>query len=655
MVVYLGALSVAQLGPTVLALRLPLAIASVSSVLAVFWLGRVLFEQDIEGRRHSRWRGVMVGAVGAGLMAVSIDQTFMGRMAFRANLLPLFLTVSLALLWLGWRQRRLWLIALAGIGTGLIPYTYIPARFVPFLLLFFGLSFLFSHGFLTKSRIRTVLPLVGMFLVTATVVAAPILIHFALNPNHFFMRSSQLWIFDDNIGAARTLSAFVENVWEYLLLFGIHSDQYWHHYSVKQMMLYPIEALFFWLGVGLALRRWRDPKYRLLLLWLGVMLLPSILSVATGTNTFGSHYFIRLSGAGPAIYLLASVGVWETFLFVRDRLPQNITPKPAALVSVLVGGFFLIQGVQTYQTYFEKWANLPDMPESYGTAWTKLAQTLNGQPSDDDDTVYIIQSSYRHWRYSLEYLYQGSAAVRVIDVFSPNLAGNLEQVLAEEDKKATAKIVEWGSDDYYVGNDIEALSFLLGKYGRYLGTEQFSEFSVHGYTDVSLERSWTLYDYLEPIIVRYDGGIDLTGIALGQGQDQFASHESIELEQGRSLWCFLQWQIGPPSDVDYAISLRLYNDSGDIVYQADNKIRNLTNNTPTSGWTENEVADSLIHIDIPADIQSGSYDLRLVVYDFETQIPTVEIDVWQPEVTLASLHLSVPPSATAQIEQKNGR
>ena len=654
MVVYLAALSVAQFGRTVLALRLPLAIASVSSVLAVFWLGRVLFEQDIEGRRYSPWRGVIVGAVGAGLMAVSIGQTFMGRMAFRANLLPLFLTVSLALLWLGWRQRSWRLIALAGIGTGLIPYTYIPARFVPFLFLFLGLSFLLSHGSLSKSRIRTILPLIGLFLGTATVVAAPILIHFALNPNHFFMRSSQLWIFDDNIGAAKTLSALIKNVWEYLLIFGIHSDQYWQNYTVKQMMLYPLEALFFWLGVGLALRRWRDPTYRLLLLWLGVMLLPGILAVETGTNTFGSHHFIRLSGAAPAIYLLASVGVWDTFLFLEDKLPKNFTLKPAVLVSVLVGGFFLVQGVNTYRTYFQNWAHEPDMPESYGTAWTKLAQALNGQPFDDD-TVYLIHSSHPHWRYSLEYLYQGSAAVRVIDVFSPNLAGSVERVLADVDRTATAKIVEWGSEDNYVGDDIEALSFLFDKYGRYLGTEQYAEFSVHEYTDVSLDRSWTLYDYLEPITVRYDGGIALTGIALGQGQDQLASHESIEMEQERSLWCFLQWRIGPSSDVDYAMSLRLYNDSGEIVYQADNKIRKLTNNTPTSDWTENEVVDSLFHIDIPADLQSGSYDLRLVVYDFETQIPTVEIDVWQPEVTLASLHLTFPPSATAKIEQKNGR
>ena len=654
MVVYLAALSVARFGRTVLALRLPLAIASASTVLAVFWLGRVLFEQDIEGLRYSPWRGLMVGAVGAGLMAVSIGQTFMGRMAFRANLLPLFLTLSLAFLWLGWRQRKWWLIVLAGIGTGLTPYTYIPARFVPFLLLFFGLSFFLPLGPGLKARIRTELPWIGLFLGTAVVVAAPILIHFALNPDHFFMRSSQLWIFDENTDVANSMSAFLENVWEYLLILGFHSDQYWHRQSVTQMMLYPLEALFFWLGVGLAFVRWRRPTYRLLLVWLGVMFLPGILAVETGTNTFGSHHFIRLSGAAPAIYLLASAGVWETFQYLKNKLSQNVSPKPAILASIVVGSFFLVQGVNTYRTYFQSWAREPDMPEEYGTAWRKLSQILNAQPSDNE-MVYIIHSSHLYWRYSLEYLFQGSATVKVIDLFSPNLAGNVESVLAERDEISTVKIVEWSSNNYWIGDDIEASTFLFDKYGRYLSTEQFPDFRVHGYTDVSLNRSWTLYDYLEPISVRYDGGIALTGLALGQGQDQLASHQLIDLGQERSMWGFLQWQIGPALDVDYALSLRLYSDSGEIVYQADNKIRKLANHTPTSDWTENEVVDSLFYIDIPADFQSGSYELRLVVYNFETQIPTVEIDVWQPEVTLARLQLSFPPSATAQIEQKIGR
>lgn len=30
----------------------------------------------------------------------------------------------------------------------------------------------------------------------------------------------------------------------------------------------------------------------------------------------------------------------------------------------------------------------------------------------------------------------------------------------------------------------------------------------------------------------------------------------------------------------------------------------------------------------------------MVVYDFKTQLPTVQIDVWEPELTLARLRLA---------------
>ncbi len=43
---------------------------------------------------------------------------------------------------------------------------------------------------------------------------------------------------------------------------------------------------------------------------------------------------------------------------------------------------------------------------------------------------------------------------------------------------------------------------------------------------------------------------------------------------------------------------------------------------------------------IPAELSAGEYELRMVVYDFETLVPTVEIGVWEPEVTLARLRLA---------------
>ena len=147
LVMYAIALATFLLGRTELALRLPTALASAGTVFVVFWLGHLLFGWDEESGRTTPWRGLLVGGVGVGLMAVSIGQTIMGRTAFRTTLLPLILCLCLALLWQGWRQRARrggawWRIVPAGVCAGLLPYTYIPARFVPFLFLFFGLSFL---------------------------------------------------------------------------------------------------------------------------------------------------------------------------------------------------------------------------------------------------------------------------------------------------------------------------------------------------------------------------------------------------------------------------------------------------------------------------------------------------------------------------------
>ena len=177
MIVYAVALSTKVLGRTMLAVRLPTALASGGTVLVVFWLGQLLFGQGASGR-YSRWRGLSIGGVGAGLLAVSAAQMVIGRSAYRANLLPLFLCLCLALLWKGWRQRSWSCIVSAGVCMGLLPYTYIPARFTLFLLLLFGLSFLIPPGAFTRERVRAELPRVAVFLGVAGLVAAPLLIYF---------------------------------------------------------------------------------------------------------------------------------------------------------------------------------------------------------------------------------------------------------------------------------------------------------------------------------------------------------------------------------------------------------------------------------------------------------------------------------------------
>ena len=651
MIVYAVAVPISLLGRTALAVRLPTALASAGTVFVVFWLGRVLFGRDEKGQA-TPWRGLLVGGVGAGLLAVSIGQTVLGRTAFRANFLPLLLSLCLALLWWGWQERSLWRIALAGACAGLLPYTYIPARFTPFLFLLFGLSFLppFRSGTRKPgqmgrhpwARLRAALPRVSVFLAMAGLVAAPLLVYFALHPEHFFMRGRSISVFAPGLSLGDSLALYLLNVWEHLLAFGFRGDVNWRHNFAGRPMLNPWEAAFFWLGVGMAVWRWqRRPAYRLLLLWLAVLFLPATLARDSAPNT------LRMIGAVPAIYLLVAVGVWEAFRILRERygalqgragliFRENWT-RAAIAMAVMVGGLILVQGVTTYRNYFHRWAVAPELYRAYEAEWPDLAHALNEQPSATD-MVYLISSSYGY--YSFDYLYQGVAPAHIFDMARPDLAQKISSTLAAKESVSTVKLVEWNTNTAWIDDDTEPFAFLLRKYGRYVGSDELADFRLHNYVDISLGRPWTFYDYLEPLTVHYDGGITLHGLALGQGGEQLSTGQPLPLGGDRSLWAVLQWQTAPGLDIDYAISLRLHNMEGERVYQADDLLWKPTNHTPTSQWSADEVVESLIQLEFPPDIPPGDYELRMVVYNFETQAPTVQQGVWEPEITLARLRLA---------------
>ena len=266
-----------------------------------------------------------------------------------------------------------------------------------------------------------------------------------------------------------------------------------------------------------------------------------------------------------------------------------------------------------------------------------LARTLSAQPTGAD-SAYLIPAS--HNDFSLQYLYQGEASALTIRMDAPNLAQDVRSMLAPMTNLSMVKVVEWNTENRWIDDDIKPLAFLLAKYGRFLDSVEYDDFQVHNYVDISLQRPWTFYEQLQPLTVNYDGGIALHGLALGQGAEQLSSQQLLNLGRKPSLWGVLQWQTDPGLDVDYAASLRLYNAEDEVVYQDDDLLWQPMNHWPTSQWSPKEPVDTLFHLDFPVDLPPGDYELRLVVYDFLTQTPTVQQDVWQPEITLARLRLA---------------
>ena len=645
--VYANALSTAFLGRTLLAFHLPVALASAATVFVLFWLGQLLNGWDENPSAVTRWRGLLIGGVGAGLMAVSITQTFQSRAGLRATYLPLFLSLSLALLWVGWRKRNITLIALSGLCTGILPYTYNAARIAPLFYLVFGWSFLIPYGRSAKEKVRQALPYVAVFLGAAALVASPLLIYFVANPEDLFIRSRGVWLFRENRGDS--LEIFLKNVLEYLLAFGFQGDLLPRYNFAGRPILNVPESLFFWTGVAMAVWRWRErPAYRLLLLWLMVFLLPAMLTADDG---YGPNS-LRIIGASPAIYLLIGTGLWEFLNLLRrqrsslQRLHSKLSIQTktyaAITVPLVIGGWILFQGVLTYRTFFHKWAGTPEYYRAYQTEWTDAANALNAQLSKEG-TVYVLPypantEHFQNAHFGFDYLYQGQAPAIVIAAMTPhNLAQKVQAKLASEDSASTVRFVDWDNDT--VGGDSLAERHavtLLGKYGRYLQSTKYDSFQIHSFTDLSLDRPWALYDRIEPMTVNFDGGISLLGFALGQGDEQRMTRHLFNAGRERTWWIALQWQTASGMDVVFSISLRLHDIEGRVVYQNDAVLQNPTP-VPTNEWIANEPVDTLHYLEFPPDLMPGEYELRLVVYDFHTLEPTVELGVWEPESTIARL------------------
>ena len=139
----------------------------------------------------------------------------------------------------------------------------------------------------------------------------------------------------------------------------------------------------------MAVWRWQQPAYRLLLLWLGLLLLPAMLA----KDIFIPNT-LRMSGAVPAIYLLVGVGVWEAYRFLRARFLRAHETRVAIALAAVAGGLILAQGVSTYRTYFEKWANAPEVHWVYKAEWLELVTALHARPPNTG-TVYLIPDGHR--------------------------------------------------------------------------------------------------------------------------------------------------------------------------------------------------------------------------------------------------------------------
>ena len=257
--------------------------------------------------------------VAVAFMAITLWPVFWGRVALRAMTLPLMLAMGFDWLWRGLVKDEgrfarmkdegrpsLHPFLISGLFFGLSAYTYLSSRALPILLAAFtGYLALFARDRM-RGRWR------GLFASYAVgaLIALPLVIALLANPDLQFRVSEVSGPLDKAMqGDWGEVGANVNHA---LGMFTVKGDNTVRdNWPDRPVFPEPIGAMLFGAGVLISITRFRQPRYVLALMWIGAMLIPTIV-------TTGAPKFTRTLGALPMVFAMPGIAVdWALFWLPR--------------------------------------------------------------------------------------------------------------------------------------------------------------------------------------------------------------------------------------------------------------------------------------------------------------------------------------------------
>jgi len=381
---YLLALSIAILGPTVLALRVVSALVGVLTVGVFYGMVRTIWDR----------RMALLSAL---LLAMFRWHVHFSRTVFRTLLVPLFGCLFFWLWWNGVERGRKSYLILAGVVLGLGFYTYFAFQ----LIVPAWLCYWFVRWRREKERRPELLRGLVWPAVAAFVVLLPLIGYFIANRDVATGRVGALSIFERKDESAlqqlapeqRASSAVRQlalNAWANVRHFWWRGDHVAKH-NVPHMAIFdPLTSILFAIGLlatifGIG----RDSRNLLVLLWAGWLACASIFS-------FGAPNLLRTLGMVPAVVLILANG----YLLIGKTIERHMSrPMAVFLLAVSIAWF----GANETFRYFVAWGQDPRVPPEFNTAYRQLGEAIAVRFNNDD--VHIPGDYCRHC--SLRYLLYG--------------------------------------------------------------------------------------------------------------------------------------------------------------------------------------------------------------------------------------------------------
>jgi 4-amino-4-deoxy-L-arabinose transferase-like glycosyltransferase len=376
---YLVAFTLNLISDPTSALRFVSGVLGLIQILAAYFLFRRLF-------------GVPVALIGAAWIAVLFWTVSTSRAGLRNITLTTLATLTALAFW--WAlsvtdyqveraarvTHHVLRFTLSGILLGLTLYTYQPSRVVPLIYLLFVIYLFWRERALLKANWKGL----ALFFGVAALIAAPLLIYLTAHPGAETQRAFQTEplraLFTGNFApvietATATLKMFTAE--------GGGDPQILYNLTGRPIFI-GLGSLLFVMGLAISLFRFKRPAYAFMLIWLGVTLLPNLV-------TAPAPFFYRAIATQTPVAVMpaiatAATGSWLIASLARGGRKSAV--KVGVTAAIVVAVLSLGQtAITTWHDYFDVWGNNQEVRFQYSADYAEIANIL--RPSGDNTPVAV--------------------------------------------------------------------------------------------------------------------------------------------------------------------------------------------------------------------------------------------------------------------------
>lgn len=400
--------SVEIFGKTPFAHHLVSGLVGLLTVVVTFFLTRrlILLADENGNKDRANWIALLAML----FVATSSWHIVLSRTAFRANLIPLFASLTfyflVATVQVQSRAKRYWLALLTGATFALGFYTYIAYRILAPVVIIVAIWPLLVDLFNKPRFVQIKKYFAPTLLATLAfvVVIAPLANYFYTHPGSFVGRSGQVSVFNPELNQGDLVGTLAQVTGWSIRAYFWQGDLNWRHNISGESFLSIIISPFFALGLILVLvlavryafmprKHHSDWIYFLLAGWFTSMLLP-VISTAEGIP-----HGLRSIGTIPVVFIIAALGLDFVMQYVHkisDHYWPLIAPWKQQFIlflkGLLIASFVAALISQAYILYFIKAANSPEYFYAFRSDLTAVAEYLNNE--GDKSNTYLVLDKF---------------------------------------------------------------------------------------------------------------------------------------------------------------------------------------------------------------------------------------------------------------------